>query len=77
MALTAKDPEKVIAAISTHPRGCVVYNEPLMAFWNRGGEGMEKIPLAAYAFQHFKAVGATGHYQLMIRNERNLPPAPQ
>lgn len=68
--LSPDQQQQVVAAISTHPRACAVYNRTLTEFWNPGGKSLESLPLAAYIFRSFQPVGASGDYQLMLRNER-------
>jgi hypothetical protein len=62
--------QQVVAAISSHPRACMVYNPALVNFWNPGGESRENLPLVRYIFDNFRPVGGSGDYQLMLRNAR-------
>jgi hypothetical protein len=68
--LSAQQQLQLVAAISSHPRACVVYNRNLVEFWNRGGENLEDRPLVGYIFRNFRPVGRSGDYQLMLRKER-------
>jgi hypothetical protein len=68
--LSPDQQRQVVAAISSHPRACVIYNRPLTEFWNPGGKSLENLPLVAYIFRNFQPVGRSGDYQLMLRNER-------
>jgi hypothetical protein len=70
VSLPADDQRRVVAAIDGHARACMVYNQPLTAFWNRSGENLEAQPLAQYIFANFRAAGASGDYQLLLRNQR-------
>jgi hypothetical protein len=70
LSLPVDDQRRVIAAIAGHARACMVYNRPLSEFWNRGGEKLEAQPLAQYIFANFSPAGASGDYQLLLRNQR-------
>jgi hypothetical protein len=68
--LSPDQQQQVVAAISRHPRACIVYNRPLTEFWNPGGKSLGNLPLVAYIFRNFQAVGSSGDYRLMLRSER-------
>jgi hypothetical protein len=70
VSLSPGQQRQVVAAISSHPRACMVYNRPLANFWNPGGESLENQPMVAYIFRNFQPVGVSGDYQLMLRNDR-------
>jgi hypothetical protein len=70
ISLSPDQQRQVVAAISSHPRACMVYNRRLAEFWNPGGESLEDLPLAGYIFRNFQPVGGSGDYRLMLRNER-------
>jgi hypothetical protein len=72
LALSPDQQRQVVAAISSHPRACMVYNRPLARFWNPTGENLENLPLVHYIFRNFQPVGSSGDYQLMLRNERRI-----
>jgi hypothetical protein len=61
---------RVVAALSSHPKACIVYHERLAAFWNPGGHDLGSLPLVHYIRQEFKPAMASGEYQLLIRKER-------
>lgn len=75
ITLTADQQQKIVPAISTRPRACVVYNRPLTKFWNPSRERLEKYPLAGFILRNFERVGGSGDYQLMMRKERILSAA--
>jgi hypothetical protein len=75
VTLSSDQQKKVVAAISSHPRACVVYNRPLTEFWNPAGEQLEKYPLAGFIFRNFEPVDGSGDYQLLVRKERTVSAA--
>jgi hypothetical protein len=75
LVLSAEQQGRVIAALSRHPRACIVYNPRLSAFWNPGGEDLEVLPLVQYIRQGFRPTMVSGEYQLLIRNARSWNPA--
>ena len=60
------------AALSGHPNACAIYNPDLVGFWNRTHQDLNSLPLVRYLHQNFKVVGATGQFNLLVRNEREL-----
>jgi hypothetical protein len=62
--------QAVIDDLSRYPGACAIYHPTGVGFWNTGKVDVREWPLANYILTHFKTVGQTGDYQLMIRNER-------
>jgi hypothetical protein len=65
---------KVVAAISSHPRACMVYNQTLSDFWNPAKENLDDLPLVHYIFRNFRPAGRSGDFQIMLRNDRTDTP---
>ena len=62
---------RIIQALSSHPRACIIYNPVLASAYNPGGHmDIESLPLVQYIRHEFKPVIASGEYRLLIRNER-------
>ena len=76
--LTPAEQEAIATDFSRHPNGCVVYNPPGVAFWNRSGDDESGQPLVRFIREHFRTVDRMGDYQFQVRNERSsiVPDAP-
>jgi hypothetical protein len=60
------------AVLSQHSNACEVYNPDLVNFWNASHQNWDSLPLVSYLHENFKAVGTTGQFTLLVRNDRNL-----
>lgn len=70
VSLSPDQQRKVVAAISSHPRACMVYNQTLSDFWNPAKDDLNDLPLVHYIFQNFRPAGHSGDFQIMLRNDR-------
>lgn len=64
------------AILSQHPNACAVYNQELVDFWDHPHHDLTTLPLVRYLSQNFKVAGATGHFLILIQDERDLSPGP-
>jgi hypothetical protein len=61
---------QIVAAISSHSRACMVYNQTLSDFWNPAHDNLDDLPLVHYIFQNFRSAGRRGDFQIMVKNDR-------
>jgi len=72
--LTASDEQQfaTTAILAEHPNACAIYNPQLVAFWNRANRNLDLLPVVRYIHQNFKVAGTTGHFSLLVQNDRHL-----
>jgi hypothetical protein len=69
---TDKQQETASAVLSEHSRACAVYNPDIVKFWNRSHQDVHAAPVARYIDEHFKVVGSTHRYYLLVSKERDV-----
>jgi hypothetical protein len=69
---TEKQQEAASAVLSQHPDACAIYNPDIVTFWNRSRQDIHAAPVARYIDEHFKVVGATHRYYLLVPKERDI-----
>ncbi len=69
---TEKQQEAASAVLSEHSRACAVYNPDIVKFWNRSHQDVHAAPVAHYIDEHFKVVGSTHRYYLLVPKERDV-----
>jgi hypothetical protein len=65
--LSAGQQARIVTALSSHPRACIIYHPVLTAFWNKGNEDLSSLPLVAYIRENFRPLASAGKYQLLVR----------
>jgi hypothetical protein len=69
---TGKQQETASTVLSQHSRACAVYNPDIVKFWNRSHQDVHAAPVARYIDEHFKVVGSTHRYYLLVPKERDV-----
>jgi len=64
---------RMVSALSTHPKACIVYNPSLVAFWNRTNHNIDDQPLVRFIHENFKTAAGFDGYYILVRKERDLP----
>jgi hypothetical protein len=68
---TPEQQNRIVQALSSHSRACIVYNPALAALWDPSGhQDFESMPLVRYIRREFRPAVASGEYRLLIRKER-------
>jgi hypothetical protein len=61
----------VVSELSRYPRACAIYNPILVAFWNRGHQNIDMLPLVRYIHENFRTAGVRDRYYFLIRKDRD------
>lgn len=68
--LSAEHQELIVKDFARFPNACVVHNQQLEEFWNKGNLDLAGLPLVNYIQSHFKTIAKMGGYEFMVRIER-------
>jgi hypothetical protein len=69
-ALLPDQQEMILRDFARFPNACVVYNQALVNFWNKGNKDLSELPLVSYIQSNFITVGQMHGYELRVRKER-------
>jgi hypothetical protein len=65
--LNPEQQRQIVDRLASVRRACVVSNPRLAAFWNKGGEDLDGLPLVKYIRQEFRPLLKAGDYTLSVR----------